>query len=162
MFNSCNNISALRRASIHQVAVKYRCKQEDPISRLSDAFELIDSGMSLVHVYGHHNSSSSDSTSTPLAYLNVILDALAEYIMVPFLLSLATRNEISVGFLYPYGLTSVSIHGFPVHPNLDQSIAYEISKRQLLHYWDNQNLYHMADIEVINLTSFKQARDNNV
>ena len=66
MVNSRNNISAPRRASIHPEAVKLLWKQVDLISCLSDAFNSIDLGMSLVHVYGHHNSDNLASTLMPI------------------------------------------------------------------------------------------------
>ena len=81
MVNSCNNISALRQVPIHPEAVKSQWKQADLISRLYGAYQSIASGMSLVQVYGHHNNGNPVSTLTPLAYLNVRLDALAEHIM---------------------------------------------------------------------------------
>ena len=79
LFNSCNNISALRRATIHPEAVKYRWKQVDLISRLYYVYQSMDSGMSLVHIYGHQNSGRLASTLTSLASLNVRLDAPAEH-----------------------------------------------------------------------------------
>ena len=68
--NSCDNIRTLRRASIHPEAVKLRWKQVELITCLSDAYQSIDSGMSLVHVYRNHNSGNPESTLTPLAPLN--------------------------------------------------------------------------------------------
>ena len=67
-----------------------------------------------------------------LAHLNIRLDALAEYIMVSFILSLEKRNIIAVGLLDPYRLTIAYIHGVLVHSNLAQYIAYKIFKRKLL------------------------------
>ena len=130
--NSREKISALRQASIHPEAVKSRWKQVHIISRLSDAFHSIESGMLLVHIYEHQNIGKSESTLTPLAPLNVRLSALVEHIMASFLLSPATRNTTAVGLLDPYGLSSVSIHGFTVNYNLAHSIAYKISKHRLL------------------------------
>ena len=108
MFNSCNNMSALRRASIHSESVKPQWKQSDFISCLSDAYQSINSGVSLVQMYGHQNSGNPASTLTPLASLNVILDKVEEHFMVSFLLSSATRNTIAVVLLDPYGLPIVS------------------------------------------------------
>ena len=51
----------------------------------------------------------------PIASLNVRLDALAEHIMASFIILLATRSTIAVGFLDTYVLSIVSIHGVPVH-----------------------------------------------
>ena len=86
--------------------------------------------------------------------------------MASFLISPATRNTIAVRLSYPYGLPSVSIHGFnshhnpnPIHSNIDQSIAYKISKRRLIKYLAYWNLTHMAYCEGIELTSFKQSWD---
>ena len=115
--------------------------------------------MSLVHIYRHQNSGMPTSTLTSLAPLNIRLDALAEHIMASFILSPATINTISVGFLDPYGLPSVPILGIPVLYNLTQYIVYKISKLQLLQYWADLNLTHMADWEVIEILPFKQARD---
>ena len=64
--NSCDNIRYPRRASIHPEELKSRRKQADLISCLSDAFNSVDSGMVLVHVYRHHNNDKMASTSTPL------------------------------------------------------------------------------------------------
>ena len=55
--NSCNNINTIRRATIHPEAVTLRRKQVDLISRLSDAYQSINSGMSMLHVHRHHDSS---------------------------------------------------------------------------------------------------------
>ena len=84
--NSCNNINVLRQATIHPEEVKPRWKKVDLISRLSDVYQSIDSGMSLVHVYGHQNSGKLASTLTPLSYLNAILEKLAAHIMASFML----------------------------------------------------------------------------
>ena len=92
LVNSCDNISALRRVSINPEAVKPRCKQADLIYRLSDAYQSIEFGMSLVHVYGHRNSGNPALNLTPPASLNLILDALAEHIIASFLISPATKN----------------------------------------------------------------------
>ena len=75
--NSCDNISALKRATIHPEAVKSRWKQVDLISSIYDVYHSMGSGISLVHIPGHQNSGRPVSTLTPLAYLNIILDALA-------------------------------------------------------------------------------------
>ena len=56
VINSYDNISSLRRTTIHTEAVKLRWKQVDLISRLSDVYQSMDSGVYLVHFYGHHNS----------------------------------------------------------------------------------------------------------
>ena len=83
--NSCNNINVLRQATIHPEEVKPIWKKVDLISRLSDVYQSIESGMSLLQVYGHQNRGKSASTLTPLASLNVRLDALVEHIMPSFL-----------------------------------------------------------------------------
>ena len=121
--NICDNIISLRQASRHPEAVTPRWIQAYLISGLSDVYHTIDSGMSLVHVHGHQNIGKLASTLTPLASLNVRLDALVEHIMESFLLSSATKNTIVVGFTNPYGLPSVSICGVPIHSNLAQYIA---------------------------------------
>ena len=113
----------------------------------------------MVHVYRHQNSGKLKSILTPLAPLNVRHGVLAEHIMESFLVSQETRNTIAVEFSDTYALPSVSICGVPVHSNLAQYIAYENYKFRMLKYWANRNLTHMADWEVIYLTSFKQARD---
>ena len=120
--NSCNNISALRRAIIHQEAVQPRLKQVDLISCLSDVYQSIDSGMYLVHVYVHHNSGKTVSILTLLASLNVRMDALAEHIMAPFIILPETRNTTAIGLLAHFRLPSVSIHRSPIHSNLAQYI----------------------------------------
>ena len=79
--DSCDNVRALKRYSIHTESVTLRWKQADIISCMSDVHHSIDSAMSLVHVYGHHNSQLSASILMPLASLNVRLGALAQYIM---------------------------------------------------------------------------------
>ena len=81
----CDNISALRRASIHPKSVTSRWKQADLISCLSDVYYSIDSGILLVHVYGHPNSGRFASTLTPLASCNIRLDTLVEHIVASFL-----------------------------------------------------------------------------
>ena len=120
--NIYDNISALRRATINPEAVKLIWNQVDLISRLSDFYQSMDYSMSLVHAYGHHNSRRPASTLTPLASLNIRLDALAEHIMTAFLLSLPTRNTISIGLLDSHRIPSVSIHKEPVHSNIAQYI----------------------------------------
>ena len=72
--------------------------------------------------------------------------------MASFILSLATKNTIAVGFSDPHGLPSLSTRGFPTHSNLARSISYTISKIRLLKYWSDQNLTHPTDWEVIDLT----------
>ena len=143
--NRYNNISALRKATIHPEAVKFISKQVYLISHLSDVYQSIDSGVSLVHIYVHHNSGKTVSTLTPLAYLNVRLNALAEHIMASFILSSATRSTIAIVILDPHVLTSVSINGASVHFNIAQSVAYEISKLLILQHWYNRNLTHMSN-----------------
>ena len=157
MVNSCDNISALRRATIRLEEVKPRWKQVDLISSLSDVYQSMYSGMYLVFVYGHYNRRRPESTLTPLASLNLRMDALAEHIMAEFLLSSATRNTIAIGLLDPHGIPSVSIHGAPFHSNIAQSVAYEISKLRLLQHWDNWNLTHTVDWDKIDLSPFKRA-----
>ena len=100
--NSYVNISSLIRASIHPEAVTSRRKQANLIYNLSDVYHSIESGMTLVHVYRHHNRGKPVSNLTSLASINIRLDAIAENIMESFLLSLATRNTIAVRFSYPY------------------------------------------------------------
>ena len=151
MVNSCDNISTLRQASIHPEAVTSWWKQTDLISRLYDVYHSIEYGMLLVHIYGHQDSGKLVPNLTPLAYLKIQLNALVTQIMASFLLSPATRNTIAVGFSDTYGLPSVSISGVPVHSILAQSIAYKISKRRILQYWDDRNLNYMADWEWIDL-----------
>ena len=132
--NNCDNISALRQTSIHPEEATSRWKQAYLISRLSRVYHSIDSDMLLVHVYGNHNSGKLASTLTPLASLNVRFDALSEHIMASLLIYPEIRNTLAVGLSYPYRLPSASITGVPVHSNLAQIIAYEISKLQLLQY----------------------------
>ena len=99
--NICDNIISLRQESIHPELVTSLWNQEDFISRLSDIYHSIESGMLLVHVYGHQNSGNPASTLMPLAYFNIPLDSLAEHILESFLISQEKRNRIAVGFLYP-------------------------------------------------------------
>ena len=120
VLNSCDNISALRQASIHSEAVKSQWKQADLIFHLSDTFQSIESVISLVHIYGHKNIGKPASTLTPLASINIRLDALVEHIMASFILSLATRNKIAVVLSDPYGTPSLYIHRVPVQYNLVQ------------------------------------------
>ena len=101
----------------------------------------------MVQIYEHQNSGKLVPTLTPLESLNIRLDALTEHIMDSFLLLPETRNTIAVGFSDTYGLPSVSISGVPVHSILAQSIAYKISKRRILQYWDDRNLNYMANWE---------------
>ena len=108
--NSFNNISTFRRATIHLEAVKLLWKQVDLISRLSDVYQSMDYGMSLVHVHGHYNSGRPASNLTPLASLNVQLYAIAENIMAEFILSPEKRNTMEIRLLEPHGIPSVSIH----------------------------------------------------
>ena len=128
-------------------AVKSRWKQVDLISRLSDFCHLIDSDMSLVHVHGHQNSGRPASTLTPLAYLNIQMDAISEQIISEFLLSSAKINTMAIGILEPHVMPSVLIHGDLIHYNITQSITYEISKLRILQHWDNWNLTHTANWE---------------
>ena len=156
VFNSCNNISVLIRARIHPEAVESRWKQVDLISCLSDFYQSMDSGMSLVHVYKHQNSGRPPSTLTPLASINVRLGTLAEHIMGAFLLSSEKINTISIGISDPHVITSVSVHRSPVHSNISQYISYEISKLWLLQHWDDRNLTHTAYWDKIDLTLFEK------
>ena len=121
----CDNISALRRETIHPEAVKSSQKRVYLISCLYAVYQWMDYRIYLVHVYGHQNTGRLASIFTPLASLNVTLDALAENIMVAFLLSSATRNTITIGLLDPHRIPSVSIHRSPVH----SSIAHTKSMR---------------------------------
>ena len=150
--NSCNYISALRQAKIHPEAVKSRWKQVDLISRLSDVYQSMYSSMSLVHIYGHHNSGIPSSTLTALASINVRIDALLERIMAGFILSPATRNKIAIGLSDPHRISRVSIHGSPFHYNITQSISLEIFKIQALQHWDYHNLTHKEYLDEIDLT----------
>ena len=93
MVDICDNISALIRASIHPESVKLLWKQADLISRLSDVYNSINPHMLLVHVYGHHNSGKPAPTLTTVAYLNVRLEALAEFIMALLLSFPAPRPQ---------------------------------------------------------------------
>ena len=113
--------------------------------------------ISLVHVYGHQNRGRPASTLTPLAFLNLRLDALSEHIMAAFLLSSATRNTMAIGISDYHRILSLSIHGSPVHSNITHSIAYKIPKRWLLQHWDDWTLTHTEDWDETNLTLFKQA-----
>ena len=49
VINICDNLSALGQASIHPEALIPQWKQAYPISRLSDVYHSIDSGILLVH-----------------------------------------------------------------------------------------------------------------
>ena len=89
--DSCENIGVLRQALIHPESVTSQWKQADLISHL--IYHSIDSIMLLVHVFGHQNSGKLASTLTPLASLNVRLDALAEYIMASFLRLMIPKNH---------------------------------------------------------------------
>ena len=95
--NVCNNISALKWSTIHPEAVELTWKQVDLISRLSDVYQSMDSGMYLVHVHRHQNSGIPESTLIPLAYLNIQLDTIAEHIMAEFLISSVRRNKMAIG-----------------------------------------------------------------
>ena len=105
--NRCDNISALIRATIHPEGIKPIWKQVDLISHLSDVYQSMYSGMSLVKVYRHQNIGRPASTSMLLESLKVILNALVEHIMEAFLLSSATRNMIAIGISDPHGILSV-------------------------------------------------------
>ena len=76
--------------------------------------------------------------------------------MASFLISLSPRTSLAVGFLYPYGLPSLSVRGVPVHSNINQSIVYEISNHWLLQYWIDKKLTHKADWEVSDLSPFER------
>ena len=115
--------------------------------------------MSLVHIYGHHNSSKSGLTLTPVASLNVRLHTFSEFIMASFLRSSAPRTTIAVELSYPYMLKSVSICRAPFHSNISQDVFYKISKYQILQYWVDWKLTHVADWEGIDLTPFELARN---
>ena len=158
LFNSCDNIISLRRASIHPEAVTPRWKKSDPIYRLYDVYQSIESSMLLVHVYGNHNSGNLASTLTSLSSLEIRLDALSEHIMLSLLIYRATRTTIAVKLSDPYGLPSVYICRVPVNSNIAQSLAHKISKLPILQYWVDWNRTHMVDWEVIDITSFKRAR----
>ena len=83
--------------TINPEAVKLGLKQVDLISRLYDVYHSMDSDMSLLNVHGHQNIRKPASTLTKLAFLNVRLDAPAEYIIAAFLLSSATINTTVIG-----------------------------------------------------------------
>ena len=85
--NRCDNISTPRQAKIHPETVKSRRKQVDLISSLSDVYQSMDSGMSMVYFHGHQNIRRLVSTLIPLESLNVILDVLEDHIIAAFLLS---------------------------------------------------------------------------
>ena len=74
---------------------------------MSDVYQSMESGMYLVHVYGHQNSGRPTSTLMPLYYLNLILDALAHHIMTAFLISPAKINTIAIGISDPHRIPSV-------------------------------------------------------
>ena len=152
--DSYDNISALRQSLIHPESVTSWWKQA--------VYHSIESGISLVHVYGHQNSGKSYSTLTMLSSLDVRLDALSEYIMASLLILPAPRTTIAVGFSDPYGLPSVSIRGVPVHSNIAQYIVYKISKHRILQYWVGWKITHMADWEGINLTPFEREWDRTI
>ena len=115
--------------------------------------------MALVRIYRHHNSGKLASTLTPLAFLNVLLGELAEFIMASLLSSSEPRTTISIGFSDPYGLPIVSICGVPVHSNIYQATVYEISKHWILQYWVDRKLTQMEYWEGSDLTKFEQAWD---
>ena len=121
--NICDKMRSLRRATIHPEALMHIWKQVDLISRLSDVQYSMDSGMSMLHVYGYHNIRRPESTLTPLESLNVRLYTLEKHIIAEFLLSSATRNTIAIGFLDPHRIPNVSIHGDPVQSNITQYIS---------------------------------------
>ena len=54
--DSFDSISVFGKSLIRPESVTSQWNQADIISRLSDVYHSNDSGMSLVHVYGHHNS----------------------------------------------------------------------------------------------------------
>ena len=120
--NSCDSISALRRETIQPEAVKNIWKQVYFISHLSDVFQSMDSGISLVHVYRHQNNGILASNLTSLAYLSVILYTRAEHIMAEFLFSPEKRNTIPIGLSEPHIISSISIHRYPFHSNIALSI----------------------------------------
>ena len=64
---------------------------------------------------------------------------------------------MAIGLSDPHVMPSLSTHGSPIHSNIDEYIAYKISKRRLLQQWDDQNLIHTADWDKINPTLFKRA-----
>ena len=80
---------------------------------MSDVYQSMDTGISLVHVIGHQNNRRPTTTLTPLAALNVRMDALAEHIMAAFILSSATRYKMEIEILEPHRMPSVSIRGAP-------------------------------------------------
>ena len=159
--NRCDNIRALRRATIQPEGVKLRWKQIDLISHLSDVYQSMDSIMSLVHIHGHQNIGRPASTLMVLGSLNVLLDELSEQIMAVFLISSSKSNTMAVGLLDPHIIPIVSIHGASIHSNIAQSITYDISKRRLLQHWDDPNLTHTIDWDKMDLPSFKQAQETS-
>ena len=66
---------------------------------------------------------------------------------------------MGIGLLDPHGTPSVFIHEVAIHPNITESITYEISKRRLLQHWDDWNLTNMADWDKIDLIPFKRAQE---
>ena len=110
-----------------------------------DMYHSIDSVISLVHVYGHHNSGSSASNLTPLLSLNFRLNELAEYIVASLLRLMAPITPLWVGFSDPYGLPIVYICRVPFIYNTTQSIVYETYKHYILQYWVEQKLTKMEN-----------------
>ena len=79
--------------------------------------------------------------------------------MAASLLSSATRTIMEIGLLEPHVIPSVSIYRSPVQSNIAQYIAYKISERWILQYWDYHNLTDTSDWDEIDLTFFKRARE---
>ena len=79
--------------------------------------------------------------------------------MASILQSPASKTSLAVGFLYSYGLPSLSICVVPFHSNLSQSMVYEISKDRILKYWSEIKITHTEDWEEIELLPFKRARN---
>ena len=61
----CDNISALRWASIHPESVTSRWKQANLISCVSDVYHSIESIIPVVHIHVHHNSRNLNASSIP-------------------------------------------------------------------------------------------------
>ena len=113
----CDNISSLGWASINPESVTLRWKQSYIISRLSNIYHSIDSGMLMVHVFGHQNSQILDSNLISIAYLNVQLDALSEYIMASFLRSPAPRIPLALRSCYQ-DYPFAEFRSIPITPSL--------------------------------------------
>ena len=120
MVNRCDSISDLKQAKTYSEAVKLRWKQIDLISRMYHVYRSIYPVMPLLHVCKHQSIRRPESTLTPLSYLNVRLDALAENIIAAFP---TTINTISIGLSDLHRILCVAVHRALVHSNTAQYIA---------------------------------------